>query len=426
MRKSLLLSAILLVGYSSIAQSTKELAAGYYTVVAAYDNDKEEYAQRYAKALQEKGHAADYGFNTSRHLFFVFVTQHTNLTDALKNMYALRKKGEFTDSWVRVVPGVIGQAGEPAKPAVPVEAQVVTETPKPVTIAEKNPESVKEERKPEPPAVVEKPMEIAAPSTTEIEQATVTEEIEEKIIQHSPITLGNTDVFLSLFNASNNRIVDGDVMIIDTDRGRLLKTVKGNEYTTLPDPKNQSGKVTLICDVFGYRKMQHELNYKKPEADTALAYFDMMGLSFVMTFDLVRYRKGDVQTLSHVYFYNDAAIMLPESRYEINILLQMMTESPTMKVRLRGHANGNYHGKIIKMGQEKSFFAIAKDAVSTVGTAKDLSYERAEIIKEYLVANNISEDRIEVKGFGGKKPLYDKHSANAKKNVRVEVEVLAE
>ncbi len=28
---------------------------------------------------------------------------------------------------------------------------------------------------------------------------------------------------------------------------------------------------------------------------------------------------------------------------------------------------------------------------------------------------------ILVKGWGGKKPLFDKHSANAKKNVRVEV-----
>jgi outer membrane protein OmpA-like peptidoglycan-associated protein len=426
MRKYLLLSATLLIGYSSIAQSNKELAAGYYTVVAAYNNDKEEYAQRFTKALQEKGHSASYGFNTSRELYFVYVMQHGNLTEALKNMYALRKKGEFTDSWVRVVPGVIGQAGEPAVPPVPSEAsQAITTTPQQTSIVQQSTQ-VKEEPNQGPAPVPEKTMDIVAHSTAELEQATVTEEVEEKIIQHNPITLGNTEVFLSLFNASNNRIVDGDVMIIDTDRGRLLKTVKGNEYTTLPDPKNQSGKVSMICDVFGYRKMQHELNYKKPEADTALAYFDMMGLSFVMTFDLVRYRKGDVQTLSHVYFYNDAAIMLPESRYEINILLQMMTESPTMRVRLRGHANGNYHGKIIKMGKEKSFFAIGNDAVNTVGTAKDLSYERAEIIKEYLVANNISEDRVEVKGFGGKKPLYDKHSANAKKNVRVEVEVLAE
>ncbi|NBP68141.1 MAG: OmpA family protein, partial [Cytophagia bacterium] len=234
-----------------------------------------------------------------------------------------------------------------------------------------------------------------------------------------------SEIFLSLFNAANNRIIDGDVQVIDTDRGKLLKTVKGNEYLTLPDPKNESGKVSLICDVFGYRKLQLEINYRNPQADTTLAHVDMMGLSFVVSFDLVRYIKGDIRTLSHVYFFNDAAIMIPESRYEVNQLLQMMNESKAMKIRLHGHTNGHYHGKIIKMGPEKSFFAVGKDAISTVGSAKDLSYERAEVIREYLIANGIAADRVEVKGWGGKKPLYDKHSANARRNVRVEVEVLA-
>ncbi len=59
-------------------------------------------------------------------------------------------------------------------------------------------------------------------------------------------------------------------------------------------------------------------------------------------------------------------------------------------------------------------------------SAKDLSYNRAEVIKEYLVANGIAADRVEIKAWGGKRPIYDKRSANAKKNVRVEVEILAE
>jgi len=434
MQKPLLLLSILFISFSAIGQGSKELAAGYYTVIAAFDNTREDYAQRYTKNLQDKGLTALYGFNSSRDLFYVYLQQHSDLRVALRNMYALRKKGGFNDAWVRVVPGVIGQPGEAQRPAT-TDSEPSTEIVN-VPVQESTAKPVEKEKEVIQPVVVkqelvqEKITEIAAPSTAVLEQTDVTvdvvEEIEEKIIQHYPMTLGNSDVFLSLFNASNNRIIDGDIMVIDTDRGRLLKTVKGNEYLTLPDPKSESGKVSLICDVFGYRKLQHEINFKNPEADTAKAYFDMMGLSFVMTFDLVRYRKGDIQTMSHVYFYNDAAIMIPESRYEVNVLLQMMTESPTMKIKLHGHTNGNYHGKIVKMGPEKNFYSIGKDAVNTVGTAKDLSYERAEIIKEYLMANNITEDRISVKGWGGKKPLYDKHSANARKNVRVEVEVLAD
>jgi outer membrane protein OmpA-like peptidoglycan-associated protein len=177
--------------------------------------------------------------------------------------------------------------------------------------------------------------------------------------------------------------------------------------------------------VFGYRKVQHDLTYPLPLADTVKEHIDLMGTTIVVLFDLVRYHKGDIQTLYNVYFYNDAAIMLPESKYEVNSLLEMLQENPNYKIRLHGHSNGNYHGKILSLGPEKNFFSM-EGAVQGIGSAKDLSGQRAEVIKEYLMANGIAADRIEVKAWGGKKPLYDKHSANAKKNVRVEVEVLAE
>lgn len=428
MRKSLLATAFVLCALSAMAQGSKELTAGYYTVVAAYDNSREDYAMRYAKALQEKGLKAEYGFNTSRDLFFVYLQSHADLKSALKGMYEARGNSEFKDAWIRVVPGVIGQRGESERPVTidtpPVEETVSPEEKeKPTKAQEIEVAKVEEAASIVPVPEVKETLPVSQPLA---EETTAALEEEEKIIQEYPMTLGNSEIFLSLFNASNNRIIDGEVLVIDSDRGRLIKTVKGNEYLSLPDPRNQSGKITLICDVFGYRKLQYDINFRNPEADTALAYVDMMGLSFIVSFDLVRYRKGDIQTLSHVYFYNDAAIMIPESRYEVNQLLQMMTENPRMKIRLHGHTNGHYHGKIIKMGPEKNFFSIGKDALNTVGSAKDLSYERAEIIKEYLMANAISEDRIEVKGWGGKKPLFDKHSANARKNVRVEVEVMAE
>lgn len=422
MSKSLLLITFALYTSTILAQSSKELDAGYYTVVAAYVDSREDYAARYAQVLRDKGLSANYGLNSSRGLFFVYIKDHDNLKDALTSMYEVRGNNEFKDAWVRVVPGVIGKRGEEARPVI-TEAIVAKTEPTP---------TVQPEQSPAKEQPVEKPVEVkmAEPVASVAVQEPVAEEVveeeEEKLIQEYPMTLGNSEIFLSLYNASNNRILDGDVQVIDTDRGRLLKTVKGNEYLSLPDPKNETGKVTLICDVFGYRKLQHDINFRNPQADTALAHVDMMGLSFVVLFDLVRYRKGDIQTLSHVYFYNDAAIMIPESRYEVNQLLQMMEENPRMKIRLHGHTNGHFHGKIIKMGPEKNFFAIGKDAVNTIGSAKDLSFERAEIIKEYLVANAISTDRIEVKGWGGKRPLFDKHSANAKKNVRVEVEVITE
>ncbi len=407
--------------------SQSELPSGYYVVVAAYDDTREDFAKRYTDQLKAKGHSALYGFNSVRNLFFVYVDYYANLKESLIKMRETRKKEEFFDAWVRVVSGDIvasvnateikSEAPAREEPAVkekPVEAP----TPQPIVEEKK---VVAEETKP----VVEQPV-VSEPTITETpKKAETVAEQAEKIIQYKQMTLGNTEVFLSLFYGTKNRVVDGEVQIIDTERSRFITKVKGNDYLILPDPKSKSGQLTLTCDVFGYRKVQQELNYPLPLADTVKENIDLMGTTLVVSFDLIRYQKGDINTLYNVYFYNDAAIMLPESKYELTNLLQMMQDSPSTRIALHGHSNGNYHGKILGLGPEKNFFTM-EGAVQGVGTAKDLSEQRAGTIKEYLIVNGISADRMEVKAWGGKRPIFDKHSVNAKKNVRVEVEIVQE
>jgi outer membrane protein OmpA-like peptidoglycan-associated protein len=330
-------------------------------------------------------------------------------------MQATRKQAEFAQAWVRVVPGDITAKAEvkaeapkpePAKAAAVQEEKVVASA-KPVTDTT------------EPTAQKSNPVVSAVPP----DKVVVTDN--EPIVQYDKITLGNTEVFLSLYNATNNRIVEGSIKVIDTERTKVLTEVKGNEYLILPDPKSKSGQLTMICEAFGYRKIQQEINYPLPLADTIKEYIDLMGTTFVINFDLVRYRRGDIATLYNVYFYNDAALMLPESKFELNSLLQLMQENPKYRIKLHGHTNGNYHGRIITVGENKNFFSL-DGSKSSIGSAKDLSYNRAEVIKEYLESQGIEPSRIEVKAWGGKRALYDRHGVNAKRNVRVEVEILDE
>jgi outer membrane protein OmpA-like peptidoglycan-associated protein len=138
---------------------------------------------------------------------------------------------------------------------------------------------------------------------------------------------------------------------------------------------------------------------------------------------MVRYQKGDIATLYNVYFFNDAAVMLPESKYELNSLLNMMMEKP-YKIVLHGHTNSNARGRIILRNSEENFFSISSDIKESYGSAKELSKQRAETIKAWLIANGIDGTRIEIKAWGGTRMLYEKNSARAKQNVRVEVEVL--
>jgi len=359
-------------------------------------------AQNYVEVLKLKSHTAFYGFNSRRNLYFVYLKYFDNLKESLQDMKHTRSRGEFTDAWVRVVTGDIAP-------------RVVTPSADPGLVKQAT-----EETKPEQP-VIEPPT--VQPPVTQEPEIEVTDNPE--IVQYKVMTLGNTEVFLSLYNARNNRIVDGQVDVVDTDRTRLMTTVKGNEYLVLPDPKSKSGELTLICDAFGYRKIQQQINYPLPLADTVKPYIDLMGTTLVINFDLVRYHKGDIGTLFNVYFYNDAALMLPESKYELNSLMQLMTENPNYRIMLHGHTNGNYHGKILTVGPENNYFSL-DGAKQGIGSAKDLSRNRAEVIRDFLVSNGINGSRMEIKAWGGKRPLFDKNSMNAKKNVRVEVEILQE
>ncbi|MCD9019355.1 OmpA family protein [Parachryseolinea silvisoli] len=402
MRKSFALA--LIVGFASISSTafsqTPELSPGYYLVVGAYAKTRESAAQAYMQQLKQQGKEATYGFNTGRGLYFVYLQYFTTLRASLLEMTAVRKQEAFKDAWIRVVPGDIAALQPPGKKTT--ITPVVEAPPAPATTPSENQQE---------------------PTTPPGDSIVVTDNPE--IVQYKVMTLGNTEVFLSVYNARNDRIVDGTVQVIDTDRAHPITRVKGNEYLNLPDPKSKSGQLTLICDIFGYRKLQQEINYPLPLADTVKPYIDLVGTTVVINFDMVRYHPGDIATLYNVYFYNDAAIMQPESKYEINSLLQLMQENSRYRIRLHGHTNGNYHGKLLTIGPDKKFFSL-DGAKQSTGSAKDLSRHRADVIKEYLVANGIDASRIEIKAWGGKRPLYDKRSANAKKNVRVEVEILEE
>lgn len=414
----LVLLALLLLAHAGVAQAP--LSTGYYVVVAAYKNTREAYATKYTNELKAKGHDAHYGLSKSGKLYLVYVHYDNDRSESLTEMKGERKKGEFPDAWVRVVKD---------GPAPSEVANTETDkTNSSATIASTSKENNTAQPAPvnTPPVVTpEKPV---APTPSNQETPVVTTPPEPVIISEREVpkeTFQGTWAYLNLNYSTKSEQVAGEVELIDTDRSRLIEKVKANRVVALPDPKSKTGQLTLVADVFGYRKVQHEIKYPLTIADTTQEFISAGDSALVITFDLIRYHRGDIQTLYHVYFYNDAVIMLPESKYELNSLVQMMQENPNYRIKLHGHSNGNHSGKILALGPDKNFFDM-EGTVQGQGSAKDLSEQRAGVIKEYLVTNGIAADRIEIKAWGGKKPIFDKHSVNAKKNVRVEVEILNE
>lgn len=422
MKSRLLLAALLVTFSSAFAQDIspqKLLPAGYYVVVAAYRTGQENFAQKYVSELNTKNtdlHAS-YGFDESKKMYFVFLDRYGEFNTSVDEMLKVRKDAGFGGAWVRVLKtGVVEKYEVAATEKETPPAKAVKETKS--VVAEQKKEAVS-------PAVAaaSEPAEQPANNLLTDEEVGVQPKMEPVKMPH---TMANTPVFLSLYNSRNNKVVAGEVQVIDVDRNALIKKVKGNDYLTLPDPKSKTGKVNLVADVFGYRKVQKELNYKDQIAQGTEAYKEMFGNFILVEFELVRIQKGDIATLYNVYFYNDAAIMQPDSQNELNGLLALMEEKPTSKIVLHGHTNGSASGKIITMGSSKDFFSINGNVKEGFGSSKELSEERAKTIKEWLVSKGVAADRIAVKAWGGGKMIHDKHSVNAKKNVRVEVELVEE
>ena len=416
-----------LICFSALAQDKSTpvpLPPGYYIVVAAYFTGQEDYAQRFTATVNRDGRHAQFGYDPTRRFYYVYLDYYTEFNASIQKMLKTRKEGGFPKAWVRIMKRLVMSE----KVNLLVENKVV----EPVAVEEKI--VPKKEGEMTPLVEVKEPVQpvtSAQPVITVQSQRVALNAVATEVVEnvkpdpvYRPQILRNTPVFLSLSNPNNNAVVEGEVEVIDTERSKLITNVKGNDFLSLPDPKSQSGKLTLISNSFGYRKEQHELNYKSTEADTLQPYVTLIGTYYMIRFDMIRLHRGDIAMLYNVYFYNDAAVMLPESKYELNKLLSMMNDNLRYRIRLHGHTNGRATGKLITMGESKNFFELTPDVKKGIGSAKDLSRQRAEVIRDWLVANGVSSDRMDIKAWGGSRMIHDKNSVHARKNVRVDVEVL--
>jgi outer membrane protein OmpA-like peptidoglycan-associated protein len=236
-------------------------------------------------------------------------------------------------------------------------------------------------------------------------------------------------MYINTIKRSNGKIIDGQVQVYDNVRSKLITSMNTHSLSGINDPNNRSKSVRVISSVFGYRPQEISFSLDQP------IYTDSTGHSSVghlsdslirVNLNLDRLQMGDIAVMWKVFFYKDAAIMQAKSKPELDDLYTMMKENPNMRIKIHGHTNGTSHGKVIHLGEKDNhdLFNLKSDKhVETAGSAQKLSQYRAETIQHYLQSKGIDISRIEIKGWGGKKMLYDKHSAQAKLNVRVEVEV---
>ncbi len=385
-----------------VAQEKPHTDQSLYVVIGAFGVPRN--AIEFTENANKQGYPAQFELNPKRKLFYVYVLHTEDRKAAVNECIRLQKQSPYSDTWM-----YSGLQGENPQ-VVKINEAERKEAMEQLAVAEVLEASPKEGMEEKVEAEVKKEEEIVIAKEMKPEPAVVKDP--------------DTKSFLFRITA----LVDGDTLAGDVDvfdadavnKNRKSATYRGNDAVNVK-PVNKSGSMVLECEVFGYRKVQLPINYNSPQDADGVS---LNGDQFTVSFELVRLQKGDKAIMFNVYFYKDAAIMRPESRYEVGSLLEMMQENPKYKIRIHGHTNGNSAGKIVSMGDSKNFFALTRDNKEGHGSAKKLSEERAMLIQQYLVENGVDAKRMEVRAWGGKQPIYEVDHSAAQANVRVEIEIL--
>jgi outer membrane protein OmpA-like peptidoglycan-associated protein len=386
----------------------------HYVVIGAFVEKR--HAVNFTTNAVKYNLKAEYDMNPNRNLYYVFVLITPELTKAVDEALRIRKASPFADTWV--YHGAMGQAENSQTVTIGPSENSNGHDINPVTKQEivtipSQPESNEKQALQKDTTVVNGP-----PMPSNDAPAFPVGEV--KPFNLSVEEIPSKNFVFQIYRAVDSKYVDGDVDVIDVEKTRKMASYKGNTSVKVAGPPSKSGNVTFNCEIFGYRKAQKEFSFKTQSKEPVLMD---EAKNIVIPFELIRLQRGDIAVMYNVYFFKDAAIMRPESRYEVTNLLGMLKENPAYKIKLHGHTNGNAAGKIISIGESKNYFSLT-DSRDGFGSAKKLSEERANCIREFLISNGIDENRMSVKAWGGKRPIHDKHAAMAHENVRVEVEIL--
>lgn len=112
---------------------------------------------------------------------------------------------------------------------------------------------------------------------------------------------------------------------------------------------------------------------------------------------------GKTIRLNHLIFDSGRAIIKPESFKELDQLVAFMKVNSNIEIQLEGHTDNRGNAS-------KNF---------------QLSQDRVEVVKKYLVKQGINKKRIQTKAFGGSQPISTEDTEVARAlNRRVEMRIL--
>ncbi|KAF5040366.1 OmpA family protein [anaerobic digester metagenome] len=203
-----------------------------------------------------------------------------------------------------------------------------------------------------------------------------TEPVSEKVIE-SPLAVNTASLTLlkgRILDEATKQPVEASIILTDLSKNEELATFTSNSATgkylvSLPSGKNYG--IAVKAD--GY--LFHSENFDIPNA---AAYQEIEKDIY-----LKKVEVGKEIVLKNIFFDFNKSTLRPESKNELENLVQLMKENPTLKIEISGHT----------------------DNVGSAAYNKTLSQARAKAVVDYLIAAGISSNRMTSVGYGFDKPI---------------------
>ena len=198
-----------------------------------------------------------------------------------------------------------------------------------------------------------------------------------------------------VFDNKTKKGLPSSVELIDLGSGIPVSKVqtdeRGNYFVTLPVGKDYAFNVNRK----GYLFYSDNFSLSKPAADS----------TYEKNIPLQPIEANAIIVLKNVFFDVNKYDLKPESQVELDKVVQLLEENPTLRIEISGHTDNQ-----------------GKPADNLT-----LSNNRAKAVVKYLSNKGVNAQRLIAKGYGETRPVSDNNSETGRAgNRRTELKVISQ
>lgn len=210
-------------------------------------------------------------------------------------------------------------------------------------------------------------------------------------------------------DANSYKALEADIEFYSKNKEQVVANLtSGKEDGTYKTTLMFGDEYEIKVKADGYKMGTYHIAVAEDEKREELV-LDMFLSKLLLAGDTAKAKLEDVRvgekiTLNNIFYDFDRATLRPESVEELNRLVKLMIDLPTLKIEIMSHT----------------------DNVGSDTYNMDLSNRRAESVVSFLIKSGISKDRLVAKGYGESQPVATNTTDEGRQaNRRTEFRILS-